>query len=127
MSGITELMLVVDLLAKSSLKIFLALCGMILVFLTFPQSRTSSMFIAGTVGAFAGGVLIQLFQNQIDISLLWVACVSTGFGMILIPLLNILSRLNAKLYEDKELIDELYTFLKISVKNRFSFLTKKKK
>ena len=113
-----ELILFYELVAKSALKISLVLAGTLLVFLTFPITRTSRLFAAGTIGSFAGGILIQLTAEQFNLMILTASALSIGFGITLLPALNVLGRLNQRLTEDEVLVDELYSWLKSFVKRK---------
>lgn len=117
-----EFILLYELFAKSALKIFLVLAGMLVVFLTFPVSRTSRLFAAGVIGSFAGGLLIQVTTDQFNLMLLTASALSIGFGIALLPALSILGRLNQRLSEDETLIDDLYNYLKSLIKKKASHL-----
>jgi len=111
----TEIMALFDLISKSMLKMLLVLGGMLLIFLTLPYSRTAPLFAAGVLGSFFGGLLMQMVQDQYNLVLLTISSLSFGLGLVLIPMLNIMTRLNLKLSEDNELIDGLYNWLKEAV------------
>lgn len=113
-----DFILIYDLIAKSLLKIALVLGGMLMVFLTFPITRTSRLFAAGLIGSFTGGIIIQMASDEYNLAMLTACSVALGLGIALLPLLNVLGRLNQRLSEDDAVIDELYSWLKFSIKNR---------
>lgn len=113
-----ELTAALALFSKSFLKILLVLGGMLMVFLMFPYSRTANLFLAGLIGSFIGGVLLQLASVQLSWTLLTACSISLAIGVILLPLLHIVSQLSYKVMEDQELVDDLYLYLKILVSDK---------
>jgi xanthosine utilization system XapX-like protein len=96
----------------------LVLGGMLMVFLAFPISRTSNLFLAGLVGSFAGGIIIQLAADQYNLLLLTACSFAIAWGVTMIPVLNILGRLNQRLSEDDAVVDSIYQWLKEKVARR---------
>jgi len=104
----TSLVLFITLIANSFSKIMLMLLGVIIAFLAIPQTRAAAMLGVAVISAFAGGILIQLYQAEQS----WVdslaMSLSFGVGLFVYPFLAIFKKFNTLINQDNEIAEVLF-------------------
>lgn len=105
------------LISKAFLKILVMLLGVLIAFLTVPQTRVAAMLGVAILSSFAGGTLMELYSEQQNWSVAFSTSLAFGAGFVVYPFLTFFRKFNELVNQDQEIVETIFSAMKRKIKS----------